>query len=186
VTDKPALNVEQLAKLTAEVIASNGPGTRNWRAESSHTRAFNEHLIEEFRARNGKVGGELAKLPLLLLTARGAKSGEPRTNPLVYVEVDGRVVIIASMGGADRNPPWFHNVKANPDVSVEMDTGETFAATAVVTEGHDRDQVYARVCEVQTVFADYQTRTERVIPVVELKRKDRREDHQRGDREDRA
>ena len=87
--------------------------------------------------------------------------------PLAYHEVGGRLLIIASMGGAKRNPPWFHNLVANPEVLVEKD-GESFSAIAIVTSGEDRDVLYESVCAALPPFAEYQARTERVIPVVEL------------------
>ena len=98
-----------------------------------------------------------------------AKTGEKRSVPLAYQVIDGRLVIIASMGGSHRNPPWFHNLVKNPKVMVEKD-GESFMTSAVVTEGEDRNYLYQKVCEVLPAFNDYQARTSRVIPVVELKR----------------
>lgn len=87
--------------------------------------------------------------------------------PLAYQEIDSRLIIIASMGGAPRNPPWFHNLVHCPDVLIEKD-GETFSARAVVTEGEDRDRLFQTVCDSLPVFAAYQKRTQRTIPVVEL------------------
>jgi deazaflavin-dependent oxidoreductase (nitroreductase family) len=165
--EKPDLNWEQLNALTAEVIAPEGPGSSGWNAETSHTRRFNEAFIEEFRRSGGKMPGELGEVDLLLLTATGAKSGEPRTVPLGFHRIDGRLCVIASMGGAVKNPPWFHNVVANPEVTVEVGT-ERFRARAVVTEGEDRDRLYADVVRRMPVFGEYQERTERSIPVIEL------------------
>ena len=168
-SDKPELNWEQLNALTAEVIAPTGPGTSSWNAETSHTRRFNEAFIEEYRRSGGKIPGELGEVDLLLLTVKGAKSGELRTVPLGFHRIDGRLCVVASMGGAARNPPWFYNVIANPDVTVELGT-ETFAATAVVTEGDDRDHLFADIVRRMPIFGEYETRTKRTIPVVELKR----------------
>ena len=103
------------------------------------------------------------------MKSTGAKSGKKRAVPLAYHEVDGRLLIIASMGGAKRNPPWYHNLVANPEVLVEKD-GETFSANAVVTAGADRDALFKSVCDALPPFAEYQPRTERIIPVIELKR----------------
>lgn len=167
---KPDLNWEQLNNLTAEVLGEDGPGTDRWHADGSHTQAFNAHFIEEFRARDGKLEGELGEVPMLLLTVRGAKSKQPRTVPLSYHTFGDRLVVVASMGGAARNPPWFYNVQASPDVTVELDTGETFPAQAIITQGADRDQLYAAICERMPVFSDYQARTTRTIPVVEIRR----------------
>jgi deazaflavin-dependent oxidoreductase (nitroreductase family) len=170
VVDKPELNWDQLNNLTAEVLAEDGPGTDGWSAEGSHTQAFNEHFIEVFRENHGQMPGELGEVPMLLLTATGAKSGVERTTPLSYHVFGDRTVVVASMGGAVRNPPWLHNVKANPDVTVEIGD-ETFAATALITEGEDRDELYEGICSRMPVFREYQERTERLIPVVELKRR---------------
>ena len=96
--------------------------------------AFNRQLIEEFRANGGKVGGMFAGAPLLLLTTTGAKSGQPRVAPLAYTTDNGRFVVIASKGGAPTHPDWFHNVRANPEVTVEVGT-ETFPARATIPDG---------------------------------------------------
>jgi deazaflavin-dependent oxidoreductase (nitroreductase family) len=166
-SDKPELNWAQLNELTNEVRGSSGPGSSGWSAEGSHTRRFNEAFIEEFRRSGGKMPGELGEVDLLLLTAKGAKSGEPRTVPLGFHRIDGRLCVLASMGGADKNPPWFHNVVANPEVTVEIGT-EVFQARAVVTEGEDRDRLFADVVRRMPVFGEYEERTDRVIPVIEL------------------
>jgi deazaflavin-dependent oxidoreductase (nitroreductase family) len=165
--DKPDLNWNQLDVLTEEVRSGAGPGTPEWDAARSHTRRFNETFIEEFRRTGGKVPGELGQVDILLLTARGAKSGEPRTVPVGFHRIDGRLIILASMGGADKNPPWYYNVVANPEVTVELGS-DKFRATAMVTEGDDRDKLFATVCERMAVFAEYQERTTRLIPVIEL------------------
>ena len=163
------LSWTDLQNLTQEVLADDGPGTKNWQAGASETQRINERFMKALRENNGKVPGELHDLPGLIITTTGVKSGEKRAVPLAYHEVDGRLLIIASMGGAKRNPPWFHNLVANPEVLVEKD-GESFSATAVVTSGEDRDVLYKSVCAALPPFAEYQARTERVIPVVELKR----------------
>ena len=167
--DKPELNWNQLDVLTEEVRSGSGPGTPAWDAAKSHTRRFNAAFIEEFRRTGGQVPGELGEVDILLLTARGAKSGEYRTVPVGYHEIDGRLCILASMGGADNNPPWYHNVVANPEVTVELGP-ETFHARATVTVGADRDHLFSVVCDRMAVFADYQERTDRLIPVIELQR----------------
>jgi deazaflavin-dependent oxidoreductase (nitroreductase family) len=163
------LTNQQLEALTDELRSASGPGTAAWDPFASHTRQFNEALIESFRQNDHKVPGNLER-NLMLLTTTGAKSGQKRTVPLAFHRVDGRLVVAASMAGADRNPPWFHNIKANPDVSVEME-GETFDATAVITSGEDRDRLFAGVVAHQAFFGSYQRRTKRLIPVVELIRK---------------
>ncbi len=129
---------------------------------------WNTQIIEEFRTNAGKVGGPFAGRDLLLLTSTGAKSGLPRTNPLAFIRDDGRFVIIASKAGAPSNPDWYYNLLANPAASIEVGT-ETFevAATAI-TAGPERDRLYAAMVEVMPGFAEYQEKTDRVIPVVTL------------------
>src|SRR3954467_9148733 len=102
---------------------------------------FNQNLINEFRANNGEVTGTFAGRPVVLLTTTGAKSGQQRTTPLVYTKDGDNLVIIASKGGAPTNPAWYHNVVANPTVTVEL-PGETFQARARVAEGAERERLY--------------------------------------------
>lgn len=128
---------------------------------------FNASIIDEFRANAGKVGGTFEGATMLLLTTTGAKSGKRRTSPLVYLEVDGRLLIFASYGGAPTNPAWYHNVLANPVVTVELGDRQ-FEAKARVVTGEERDELYARQVEVMPGFGDYEANTSRVIPVVEL------------------
>jgi deazaflavin-dependent oxidoreductase (nitroreductase family) len=150
-----------LEGLAGEIRSPDGPG--------HITKSFNEALITEFRANDGKIKGELSSSPFLLLTTAGARSGKERTTPLVYFDLDGRLLIIASRGGAVVNPVWFTNLTANPEVTVEVGA-ETYKAQALVIEGAERDQLYARMASMVPTFAEYQARTDRVIPVVELKR----------------
>jgi deazaflavin-dependent oxidoreductase (nitroreductase family) len=131
---------------------------------------FNHTLIEEFRANDGKVAGVFAGAPMVLITHTGAKSGQERTTPLVHTRDGDRVVIIASMGGAPTNPAWFHNIKAHPHVTVEL-PNETFEADAeILTEGPERDRLYAQQAALMPNFTEYQEKTDRVIPVVALTR----------------
>ncbi|WP_219470093.1 nitroreductase family deazaflavin-dependent oxidoreductase [Nonomuraea rhizosphaerae] len=132
-------------------------------------REFNQQVIAEFRANEGKVGGFFEGSDLVLLTTTGARSGEPRTSPVMYFEDGGKLYVIASMGGADQNPAWYHNLRANPDVTAEIGT-ESFKAKAEVVEGTERDDLYAKVSAAKPQFAEYQSKTTRVIPVVELRR----------------
>jgi deazaflavin-dependent oxidoreductase (nitroreductase family) len=164
------LNWSGLDALTNEVRGGQGPGTKDWSADESHTRKFNEAFIKAFRENDHKVPGELGDVDILLLTCTGAKSGKQRAVPVGYHRIDGRLIMVASMGGADHNPPWFYNVKANPDVTIEME-GETFEATALIPTGEDRDRLFAGVVANFDVFGDYQKRTNRVLPVVEIIRK---------------
>jgi deazaflavin-dependent oxidoreductase (nitroreductase family) len=130
---------------------------------------FNSRLVEEFRANDGKVTGQFADRPLMVLTTTGAKSGLPRTQPLVYTTDGDRLVVIASKGGAPTNPAWYHNLVANPTVKVEL-PGETFQARAEVTSGDERQRLFDQQAAIMPGFADYQRNTTREIPVVVLKR----------------
>ncbi|MEQ0560597.1 nitroreductase family deazaflavin-dependent oxidoreductase [Amycolatopsis sp. NEAU-NG30] len=132
--------------------------------------AFNQQVVEEFRANGGKVGGMFDGKNVLLLTTIGAKSGEERLSPLVYTRDGDRYVIAASMGGAPKNPAWYHNLVANPKVTVEVGT-EKFEATAtVIADRAERDRLYAGMVEHAEGFAEYEKLTERVIPIVVLER----------------
>ncbi|MEU0505848.1 nitroreductase family deazaflavin-dependent oxidoreductase [Nocardia sp. NPDC005998] len=129
---------------------------------------WNKNIIEEFRTNNGKVGGPFEGKDLLLLTTTGAKSGLPRTNPTAYIRDGDRLVIIASKGGAPGNPDWYHNLLANPKVKLEIGT-QTIEATATpITAGPERDRLYAAMVAAMPGFAEYETKTTRVIPVVTL------------------
>jgi deazaflavin-dependent oxidoreductase (nitroreductase family) len=130
---------------------------------------FNASVIAEFRANEGKVGGPFEGSPMLLLTTTGAKSGLPRTAPLVSYREGDRLFIFASKAGAPTNPDWFHNISANPNVTVEFGP-DTFEATATVVEGSERDRIYSAQATLMPGFAEYQENTTRVIPVVELVR----------------
>jgi deazaflavin-dependent oxidoreductase (nitroreductase family) len=130
---------------------------------------MNRTVIDEFRATGGKAGGIFAGKPLVLVHHTGAKTGKERIAPLVPLLDDGRIYIFASKGGSDKNPDWYGNLVANPDVTVELGT-QTFRATARVLAGDERDDVYAKQVAVEPQFGEYQRKTERVIPVVELVR----------------
>jgi deazaflavin-dependent oxidoreductase (nitroreductase family) len=131
---------------------------------------FNQGIIDEFRANGGRVGGPFAGAPMILVTHTGAKSGRLRTTPLVYSTDGDRVVIIASMGGAPKNPQWLHNIAANPKVTVEVGD-ETYEADAeVLTGGSERQRLFEQQAALMPNFSDYQARTDRTIPVVVLTR----------------
>ncbi|HEY8017890.1 MAG TPA: nitroreductase family deazaflavin-dependent oxidoreductase [Actinomycetota bacterium] len=132
---------------------------------------WNTNVIEEFRANHGKVGGMFVGAPLLLLTTTGAKTGATRLNPLMYLPDGDRLVIFASKGGAPTHPDWFHNVKANPSVTVEVGD-ETYRAVATEVTGDERDGLFARQSELYPQFAEYQADNPRLIPVVVLERID--------------
>lgn len=128
---------------------------------------MNKTIIDEFRAKNGKVSGQFEGAPLLLLTTIGAKSGLSRTNPLVYLTDNDRYVIIASYAGAPANPPWYYNLKANPVVEVEVGD-QHFKARAEVLEEPERSNLYQKAASVMPAFSDYQRKTKRTIPVIAL------------------
>jgi deazaflavin-dependent oxidoreductase (nitroreductase family) len=131
---------------------------------------FNAKVIEEFRANGGTVGGRFAGRPMMLLTTIGAKSGRPRTIPLVFTRDGDRIVVIASKGGAPTNPAWFHNLIANPDVTVEIGT-ERFEARAIIPDRAERDRLFDAQAAIMPGFRDYQNNTDRIIPVVVLERR---------------
>lgn len=134
---------------------------------------WNRRVMEEFHAHAGKVGGPFEGRPLLLLTTTGAKSGQRHTTPLVYLPDGDRQFIFASKGGAPTHPDWYHNLVAHPEVTVEVGNGsgtETFEATATVITGEERDRLYAQQVQVFPAFAEYQTKTNRLIPVIALER----------------
>ena len=133
----------------------------------SERQAFNAALIEEFRASQGKVGGRFEGRPVLLLTTTGAKSGRKLTTPLVYLQDGERRLIFASKAGAPTNPDWYHNLVANPTVTVEVGT-ETYEAEAVVITGEERDRLYAKQAQAMPQFGTYQEGTTRFIPVIAL------------------
>jgi len=130
---------------------------------------FNQGVIKEFRANQGKVGGQMAGMPVLLLTMTGAKSGRTLTRPLVYTRDGDRIVIIASFAGAPHNPPWYHNLVANPVATVEVGA-DKFQVRASVTSGEERQRLFDRQAEQMAIFRDYQKKTTRQIPVLVLTR----------------
>jgi deazaflavin-dependent oxidoreductase (nitroreductase family) len=113
----------------------------------------------------------MAGRPLMLLTTTGAKTGEPRTAIVTFTRDGERYVIAASKSGAPDNPAWFHNLRANPEVTVEA-AGERFRARATVTSGAERDRLWAQHAEQRPEFRDYPKKTDRVIPMILLDRID--------------
>ena len=128
---------------------------------------WNDSIIEEFRANQGRVGGRFEGRPLLLLHHTGAKTGTVRVNPLAYRKDGDRFVVFASRGGAPRNPDWYHNLRANPEAVIEVGT-ETFKVRARVTESEERQRLWSLAKEDIPAFADYEARTPRQIPVIIL------------------
>lgn len=136
---------------------------------SSNANDFNQQIITEFRANGGKVGGPFADGHLLLLTTTGTKSGQPRTIPLGYLPGEDRVIIVASYNGAPNNPDWYHNLVANPTVTVEVGD-EKFQAQATVLEGEERERLWNRLAAQMPFLTEHQQRTTRQIPLVALER----------------
>jgi deazaflavin-dependent oxidoreductase (nitroreductase family) len=132
-------------------------------------KAFNENLIDEFRANGGKVGGQFAGADLLLLTTTGAKSGQPRLAPLAYLTIDGKMIIIGSKAGADTNPDWVHNLRANPRAHIEVGT-DAYDITGRELPKAERDEMFEKVVAAAPGFGEYQSKTSRVIPLFELQR----------------
>jgi len=134
---------------------------------------FNQKTIAEFHAKQGRGVGMFGD-HVLLMTAKGAKSGEAITTPLVHGREGDDYIIVASKGGAPTHPTWFGNIKANPEVEVEVANAngtETFKARAHVVESRqERDRLYKEMSKIWPSFVEYQTRTDRLIPVVVLKR----------------
>src|SRR5438477_7919882 len=128
---------------------------------------MNRRVVEEFRANNGKVQGWA---PLILLTTKGAKSGQPRVYPLMSVPYGDHYLAVASKGGAPENPLWYHNLLAHPDVTVEVGN-ETFAATARLLTGEEREQAFVKAIAVFPPYGEYQKKTDREIPVFLLERR---------------
>jgi deazaflavin-dependent oxidoreductase (nitroreductase family) len=131
---------------------------------------FNEKIIEEFRANEGRVGGMFEGARMILIHHIGAQSGVERVAPLVHFpEDDDHTVIVASAGGAPNHPAWFHNLKANPKIEVEVGA-ERYTVLAEELPRPERDEYWKRVVAENPGFADYERKTDRVIPLVRLSR----------------
>ena len=128
---------------------------------------FNAQIIDEFRANEGRVGGMFEGSQLLLLHHTGAKSGKSRVNPLAYLSDDGRYVVFASKAGAPTNPDWYHNLKAQPKAEIEVGTQRIDVLASEAT-GEERERLYRTQAERIPQFAEYEQKTDRVIPVIVL------------------
>ena len=128
---------------------------------------WNKKVIEEFRANEGRVGGNFEGKTLLLLHTKGAKSQQERINPVACIKDGDRLAVIASKGGAPTHPDWYYNIVANPQVTVEVGA-ENFQAFASVAEEPERTRLYNQMVEVMPGFDDYRRKTTRVIPVIVL------------------
>ena len=130
---------------------------------------WNRAVIEEFRTNEGRVGGMFDNKPLLLLHHTGARTGIRRVSPLMYQEAEDGFAVFASKGGADSNPDWFHNLAANPRTEVEVGA-ETVAVSAREAQGEERKRIWERQKQDYPMFAEYEAKTSRVIPVIVLER----------------
>jgi deazaflavin-dependent oxidoreductase (nitroreductase family) len=137
--------------------------------DTNTLKALNGNITDEFRANAGKVGGRYEGNELLLLTTTGAKSGQSRVSPLVVFRVDGKLLIVAGYGGADINPAWVHNLRANPRAHVEV-AAESFDAVARELDPDEREAVIPKINATYPAFAyaSYQSKTTRTIPIFEL------------------
>ena len=127
-------------------------------------KAWNAKVMEEFRANDGRVA-EFGDAPLVILHSTGAKSGAPRTNPLMYLPEDERIVLFASRAGEPTNPDWYYNLKANPEITLEFGSKTTPGVASEVT-GDERDRLYAEQVRRFPQFGEYETKTTRTIPVM--------------------
>ncbi len=134
------------------------------------TNDWNAQIIAEFRENGGKVGGPFEGSPMVLVHHRGAKTGTERVTPLMCQLEGDRVYIFASKAGAPDNPDWYHNLKANPDASIEIGEETDVAVRVVELQGEDRDRVWDRQKAEWPQFAEYEAKTDRTIPVLELQR----------------
>jgi deazaflavin-dependent oxidoreductase (nitroreductase family) len=128
---------------------------------------FNAQIIEEFHANEGRVGGMFEGTSLLLLHHTGARSGKSRINPLAYQSDEGRYVVFASKGGAPTSPDWYHNLKAHPDVTIEIGT-DTLDVVASEATGEERERLFRAQAKRVPQFGEYEKKTARVIPVIVL------------------
>jgi len=130
---------------------------------------WNDKIIQEFRANEGRVGGPFEGAPMILIHHVGARSGTERVTPLVYFPQGEQMVIIASKAGAPTNPDWYHNLKAHPAIDVEVGT-ETFPVVVAEAEGTERGEIWSRVVAANPGVGEYQERTDQTIPVLVLTR----------------
>ena len=128
---------------------------------------WNKQVIAEFRSNAGKVGGQFEGAPLLLLHTTGAKSGQARINPMMYLADGDNYVVFASKAGAPISPDWYHNLLANPRPTIEVGD-KTINVVAKVAEGETRERLFSRQKELYPGFADYEAKTTRQIPIVIL------------------
>jgi deazaflavin-dependent oxidoreductase (nitroreductase family) len=130
----------------------------------------NEQVIEDFRANEGRVGGPFEGLPVILIHHVGAKTGTARVSPLGYFpQADGTMIIGATNGGLPANPAWYHNLKANPRIDVEVGT-EEFTVVVEELTGPEREVVWGPIATIAPGYAAQQQNTSRLIPLLRLTR----------------
>ena len=139
------------------------------RHDRSDRNERNRTIIEEFRSNGGRIGGNFEGRPVLLLSTTGARTGLPRLNPVMYLADGDRWLVFATKGGNPKHPDWYHNLVANPAVTIEVGT-ETIEARAEVIAGEERDRLYAMQAERYPQFGEYERRTSRTIPVIAISR----------------
>ncbi len=138
-------------------------------ADDAALRDFNRNIVEEFRANGGKVGGPFEGGTLLLLHATGAKTGKTRLSPLAYITIDDKMLLVGSYAGAPKDPAWVHNLRANRHAYIEVGT-DAYDVDVRELPDDERDATYPKLTEVAPVFAEYQAKTTRAIPLFELTR----------------
>jgi deazaflavin-dependent oxidoreductase (nitroreductase family) len=134
---------------------------------SNSVNDWNAQTIAEFRKNHGKVGGNFEGAPILLLHHSGARSGKVRVNPMMYLKDGNRFLVFASKGGADTSPDWYYNLKAHPDVQIEVGD-KVISVHSTEIKGAERDRLYAHQASLYPNFAQYQSKTKRIIPVIAL------------------
>lgn len=130
--------------------------------------SFNDRIISEFRENGGVVGGFFRDATLLLLHTTGARTGKARVTPLVYARDGDRFVVAASKAGADEHPDWLYNVRANPEVTIEVGAERLAARATILASGSRRDELYAKLIDVLDSFEGYEEKADRTIPVLVL------------------
>lgn len=130
--------------------------------------SFNDRIISEFRENGGVVGGFFRDATLLLLHTTGARTGKARVTPLVYARDGDRFVVAASKAGADEHPDWLYNVRASPEVTIEVGTERLAARATILASGSRRDELYAKLIDVLDSFEGYEEKADRTIPVLVL------------------
>ncbi len=147
--------------------------TESSNSESPSRQSWNDGVIAQFRAGDQRIADMFDRSALLILHTVGAKSGQPRVSPLAYFTIDGTIAIVASAGGQPKHPARYFNLVAQPKVTIERwadDAIESFEATATLAQGEEYDQLWAKITAAGPGFAEYQTKSDRKIPVILLNR----------------